>query len=49
MDEYFSKQENILETFLFMFKTSRFCGKQCKTLKIDKLMDSADLECLSEF
>ena len=49
MDEKPEKERNNLETFLYMLRTTRYCAKECETLKIDKVLDDQDLQCLSFF
>lgn len=47
MDDTTEKKKNTLESFLYMFRTTRYCAKECQTLKIDKVLDEQDNECLS--
>lgn len=41
--------KNYSEAFYYIMKSTRYCGKKCNTLKPDKMIDMADLECLSFF
>jgi len=47
MNEIDKKEDTKLETFLHMLRTTRFCAKQCGTLKVDRILDEKDNECLS--